>query len=115
MRAELTKIFSFSACYSAAGRVLAGNYLFGITVEWLPEPREKELMEIVQREVIRKVRTRDLGDQVDFLKKITIDDRSLLEAFWKCLSVPLSDFGVKSLTLRRDLETSTTIWPGASR
>ena len=75
---------------------------------------EREFIEIVDHEIISKVHTHDLGEDVDFLKNIKLDDISLLKAFWKRLSVSLSAFGVKRLTLRRDSETFTTFWPEAS-
>ena len=90
------------------------NYLLKIALEWLPEDREKELSEIVHREILSKVHTRDLGEDVYFLKKAVIDDTSILEAFWQRLSGPLSGFRVKHLILQRDSETSTTFWPESS-
>lgn len=114
MRTELTKTFAFSACHTHSGRVLGRNYLLGITLEWLPEEREKAMSEIVHREIISKVHTRDLGEDVYFLKKSVIDDASILQAFWQRLSGPLSDFRVRRLTLQRDPETSTTLWPEPS-
>ena len=86
----------------------------GITCQWVPESREKELNDVIRREILSKVENRDLGESVDFLRKAALDEASLLEAFWKQLSGPLSDFGVKCLTLKRDSESSTTIWPESS-
>lgn len=114
MRTELTKTFAFSACHTHSGRVLGRNYLFKITLEWLPEDREKAVSEIVQREILSKVHTRDLGEDVYFLKKAVIDEASILQAFWQRLSGPLSGFRVKCLTLQRDSETSATFWPETS-
>src|SRR3989338_5709939 len=111
MRMELTKTFSFSACHTASGRILGRNYLLKIALEWLPEAREKILSDIVRREILSKVHTRDLGEDVFFLKRTEIDDASILKAFWQRLSGPLEDFQVKYLTLQRDSETSTTFWP----
>ncbi len=114
MATQLTKKFSFSACHTVAGRVLGRNYFLGVTVEWLPEELENKLSAIVHREIISKVHTSDLNMHVDFLKKIAINDGSLLAAFWKRLSGPLSSFSVKYLTLERDSETCATFWPEAS-
>lgn len=111
MTKELTKFFSFSACHTVSGRVLGRNYRFGITVEWVSQDQEDRLVAIVQREVIAKVHSRDLGESVDFLKNIRIDDGSLLESFEKRLSALLSDFKVIRLVLERDSETAAVLFP----
>ena len=116
MRAELTKTFAFSACHTVAGKVLGRNYLLGISVEWEAETPEKKLSDVVHREIISKVHTRDLDENVDFLGKTAVlDDVSLLKAFWGRLSGPLSEFRVHKLTLQRDSQTSTAYWPDVSK
>ena len=110
MATELTKFFSFSACHTSSGKVLGRNYRFGITVEWVNQAQEERLIETVRRELISKVHTRDLGENVDFLKNISIDDASLLKEFKKRLSAALMGFNIKRLTLERDSETSTVLF-----
>lgn len=109
MDAELTKAFAFSASYSSGGRALGRNYTLLVTVGCLKETEERELEAIVRSELIDQVHTRDLSEQVEFLRNIEIDDVALLRAFWGRLKKPLTRFGPRRLALQRDPRTVTTL------
>lgn len=109
MDAELTKGFSFSASYRSGDRSIGRNYILRVTVHALPESEENEFEKTVQNELIEKIHTRDLSDNVDFLKNTAIDDLALLRAFRKRLAASLARFQPKRLTLERDARTETTI------
>ena len=108
MDAELTKSFAFSASYSAGARALGRNYIFSVTVPALTEAQEPAFEETVQREILSKVHTRDLGE-VDFLRGIALNDEVLLRAFWKRLAKPLEPYRPKRLSLQRDARTVTVL------
>ena len=111
MDAELTKSFAFSASYSRAARSIGVNYTFSVSVPAVDEEAEKELESVVRRELISKLHTRDLSEHVDFLKGVEISDEALLRVFWALLAKPLERYGIRSLSLRRDGRTVTTLHP----
>ena len=106
---ELTKSFAFSASHASGARAIGRNYTFWITVEALDEARELELEATVRRELIEKLHTRDLSEQVDFLKHVEKTDAALLDAFWARLSKPLAPYRPRRLALQRDARTVTTL------
>ena len=109
MDAELTKSFAFSASHKSGARSIGANYVLFITLPALDEASEKEFESLVQRELIAKVHTRDLSENVDFLKGLEISDAALLRAFREKLEKPLAGHALRRLALQRDARTVTTL------
>ncbi len=109
MDAELTKSFPFSASYARGTRSIGVNFILSVTVAELDEAAENDLEDLVQRDLISKIHTRDLSGDVDFLKGVEITDGSLLRAFWTKLARPLERYGPRRLALQRDSRTVTTL------
>jgi len=109
MDAELTKSFAFSASYRSGARSVGANYILFVTLPALDEFAEKEMEAVVQKELISKVHTRDLSENVDFLKGVEVSDSGLLRAFREKLEKPLAGRGLRRLALQRDARTVTTL------
>ncbi|MBI2095014.1 MAG: hypothetical protein HYT89_02475 [Candidatus Omnitrophica bacterium] len=109
MRHTFTKIFCFSASAESHGRVTGHNYKLGVTVDGLEENAEGGFEEAVQKALIEKIHSRDLGTDVDFLKGKALGDQALLEIFGGIIQKIIAPLGLRSLTLERDERTIRTL------
>ena len=109
MDVELTKAFSFSSSYTIGSRSIGRNFVLRLTVRALSEDEERALESLVEQELVSHLHTRDLSQNVDFLKNVEKTDQALLRAFWERLSRPLAPYGPKRLALERDAHTVTTL------
>ncbi len=105
-----TKQFPFSASYARGEKVLGRNFVLEAALEApADEEAETRFVETVERELVSKIESRDLGIHVDFLKGTSIDDRSLLAAFWPIVERAAAPARLRSLSLERDSRTRTTL------
>lgn len=102
MKTSQIKKYCFSASFSRGERVIGHNYILGVMTDALDEGQENALDLTVQRALIEKIDSRDLGKDVDFLKNIKIDEMSLLKAFWKILKPEIHPILLRSLFLEKD-------------
>ena len=105
MIVTLTKTFQFSASFAEGNKVLGRNYTLRVTFR-APDGRlEEELAEKVERSLIQKLHSRDLGEDVDFLKGTELNDPVLLKKFWAVLEPAVRPAVLSSLSLERDRRT----------
>ena len=109
MRHTFTKIFCFSASVESHGRVTGHNYKLGVTVDDLEESVESRFEAALQKSLIDKIHSRDLGADVDFLKGKDLNDKTLLEAFGGVIQKIIAPLSLRSLTLERDERTIRTL------
>ena len=109
MIVTLTKTFQFSASHGHNGKVLGHNYTLKATFRAPDAKVEEGLAEKVERSLIQKVHSRDLGEHVDFLKNVALSDPVLLRAFWDVLEPATRPAALRSLTLERDRRTQWTL------
>ena len=109
MRHTFTKIFCFSASVESHGRVTGHNYKLSVTVDDLEESAEGRFEDAIQKSLIEKVHSRDLGTDVDFLKGQALSDKTLLEAFGGIIQKTVAPLRLRSLTLERDERTIRTL------
>jgi hypothetical protein len=109
MKAKLSKAFEFSASYSCGKRVMAHNYRLEATWEDVSEQSEPDLDRKIQNALIQKIHSRDLGQDVDFLRGVVLTDVSLLEAFWPVISEAAKPAKLTTLSLERDARTRWTL------
>lgn len=105
----LTKSYDFSASYSSGDRVIAHNYRLTADFKNIPEALERDLDAKIQNVLIRKVHSRDLGQDVDFLRGISLSDTALLKAFWPLIATSAVPGKLLSLSLERDARTRWTL------
>ena len=105
----LTKSFEFSACYSSGNRVIAHNYRLEAAFEDFSELLEPDLDRKIQNALIQKIHSRDLGQDVDFLRGVSLSDISLLKAFWPLVAETAKPAMLASLSLERDARTRWTL------
>ena len=105
----LTKSYAFSASYSSGPRVIAHNYRLEASFDGLSEAGEPELDKKIQNDLIQKIHSRDLGQDVDFLRGRPLSDTSLLGAFWPLLTQIAHPARLASLSLQRDTGTRWTL------
>lgn len=111
METVLTKTFHFSASFSRQDKVFGHNYALDVTLP-APDPlAETRITAAVEKELIGKLQSRDLGTDVPFLAGVEITDSNLLAAFRPLLEKCLSPLPLLSLGLRRDGRTLTTWTP----
>ena len=109
MTATFTKIFEFSASHSAGARVIGRNYALEATFAAPDVETERGLEERIDRALIQKLHSRDLGQHVDFLKGRPLDDLSLLQSFWPVVAQAARPAELQVLALRRDRRTQWTL------
>ena len=109
MKATFTKFFNFSACYATKSKVLGHNYRLGITVSVPDEEGEQRFQKKIESALIKKLESRDLGTDVDFLKGETITDLNLLKIFWAILQDEVRPLSLYSLSLEKDKHGRTVL------
>lgn len=109
MKITFTKRFYFSASFSNGGRVYGHNYTLGVTTDAMDENFEIEFEKKIEDSLIKKLQTRDLGLDVDFLKGAHINDANLLKIFWGILKKEIQPAPLYSLSLERDGRTQTVM------
>ncbi len=102
MPTTLTKLFPFSASYERGGKIFAHNFILGVTVEIVSGTAEEDWAELIQGSVIKKVLSRDLGLDVDFLKGAEITDLKLLDFFWDEIHKAIRPRKLVGLSLETD-------------
>lgn len=108
-KARLTRLFYFSASFSRGREVHGHNYTLAVTVDFSTKLDEALLDEKIQRSVISKIHSRDLGADVDFLKKTEITDFNLLNIFSKIISREIKPWKLRGLSLDRDARTRLSV------
>ena len=109
MTVTFTKTFQFSASYAQYGKVLGHNYTLRATFRANDEKAEEGLTEKVESSLIQKLHSKDLGEHVDFLKGVALNDPAMLKAFWAVLEPAVRPAVLHSLSLERDRRTQWTI------
>ena len=109
MKTLLTKSFSFSASFARGAKIHGHNYVLEVMTDALSASAEAALESNIEAVLIRKIDSRDLGTDVDFLKGVEITDTNLLRAFWPILSEAVAPVALHSLTLHRDRRTRTVV------
>ena len=89
--------------------MIGHNYLLSVTTEVLSEDQEIELDKLIQKNLIQKIDSRDLGLHVDFLKGVEINDLNLLKAFWSFLEPIILPASLEALSLESDDRTKTSL------
>ena len=105
MPATVTKTFEFSASHSQDGKVFGHNYVLRCTFLATDASAEAGLTEKIESSLIHKLHSRDLGESVDFLKNVALNDLSLLRAFWRVITEATRPSQLHSLRLKRDRRT----------
>jgi hypothetical protein len=109
VNASLTLCFPFSASYSREGHVVGCNYKLYLTVDSVPQSQERVLKDAVHQRLISLIHTTDFDTVGHLLYQEGREDSQLLGAFWDALKKPLETFRVRSMALRRDADTITTL------
>ena len=109
MDVTLTKTFQFSASFADGNRVEGHNYTLKATFHAADERAEEGLDEKIEKSLIQKLHSRDLGEHVDFLKGVPLNDPSLLKVFWSVLAPAVHPVVLYSLSLERDRKTAWTL------
>jgi hypothetical protein len=112
MSATLEIAFPFSACFDEAGGGLAAhNYTLRLMTRPLPRADEKKLRERIDEKLIRRIGSRDLGKDVDFLKGQKLTESVVLAEFLKVIASAISPQPVFRLSLERADGTRLTLVP----
>jgi hypothetical protein len=109
MNFSLTKSFEFSASYASGNRIVAHNYRLEATFQNVSELSGSELELKIQKSLIQKMHSRDLGQDVDFLRGVCLSDSSLLEAFWSRIIEIATPAVLTALSLQPDSHTRWTL------
>ena len=99
MPATVTKNFEFSASLSQGKKVLGHNYILRATFEASDLSAENGLAEKIEKTLIEKVHSRDLGET---------NDLALLKDFWGVVTQATRPAKLLSLCLERDRRTQWT-------
>ena len=106
--------FPFSACFDEAGGGLAAhNYSLRLLTEPLARADEKRLRTAVDDGLIRRIASRDLGRDVDFLKGKPLTESVVLSEFHKRIEPLIAPSPVLRLSLERADGTRLTLVPDA--
>ena len=97
--------------HSEKGKILGHNYVLSATFQAADASAEEGLTEKIGEALIQKVHSRDLGESVDFLKNVALNDLSLLRAFWTVITQATRPAQLQSLSLQRDRHTQWTLTP----
>ena len=109
MTTRVTKTFEFSASHTEGSKIVGHNYTLRTTFI-APDARlESGLQEKIERSLIQKVHSMDLGEHVDFLKGVAPNGPELLKAFWAALEPVVRPSVLCSLSLEQDRRTLWTI------
>lgn len=112
MNVTLELAFPFSACFDDAGGGLAAhNYTLRIVTEPLALPEEKRLRDCVDDKLIRRVASRDLGKDVDFLRGKKMTEPAVLAEFFRVVASAIAPVPVYRLCLERGDGTRLTMAP----
>ena len=114
MTTAFTKFFHFSASHARGEKIKGHNYVLGVTIDPLEEEKETAFEKKVEAVLIKKLDSRDLGTDVDFLKNVEINDLNLLRIFWDLLAVQLPPARLRALSLERDKRTHTAFSPDSA-
>ena len=109
MKIALTKYFRFSSSFSKNNKVFGYNYILGVTTDFIAEDEEVRLEQAITKNLIKKIDSRDLGADVDFLKGAHLNDESLLSIFWPIIKKQIHPVPLRSLSLQRDDRTCVTL------
>ena len=109
MVVTLTKTFQFSASFTDGDGVAGHNYTLRATFRAPDERVEEGLDEKVESSLIKKLHSKDLGEHVDFLKGVSLNDPNLLKTFWSVLEPAVRPAVLRSLSLERDRKTAWTL------
>lgn len=102
MSATLELIFSFSACFDdIGGHLEAHNYTLRLVTAPLERAEECRIRREVDRELISKIASRDLGHDVDFLKNKPLTEWFVLSEFQQKVSLLIAPHPVYRLSLER--------------
>lgn len=114
MGATLEICFPFSACFDDAdGGLAAHNYTLRLLTEPLPRPDEKRLRERVEKELIGRVASRDLGRDVDFLRGKKLTESLVLSEFRAAVETLIAPRPMLRLALERGDGTCLSWAPDA--
>ena len=105
MKALWTKLFYFSASFSRGDKVYGHNYTLSVTVHFSETLSEDGVEKKINDSLIQKIHSRDLGLDVDFLRKTEITDFNLLKNFSKIISTAIKPAKLHSLSLDHDSRT----------
>ncbi len=108
-KALLTKLFYFSASFSRGNDVHGHNYTLGVTFECSRLFDEDAVEEKIQKNLIQKMHSRDLGRDVDFLKKTEINDENLVKVFSGIIARHTRPLRLREIYLERDRRTRCTL------
>ena len=100
-----TKLFYFSASFSKNTEVHGHNYTLAVTLRFSGKLDEVLVEEAIEKALIQKIHSRDLGRDVDFLKNVKITDLNLLKVFSEIISREIRPIRIERLSLRRDPRT----------
>ena len=109
MKITLTKYFRFSASFSKNNKIFGYNYILGITTDIIAEEEEALLEQKINKNLIKKIDSRDLGTDVDFLKGARLHDENLLSIFWPIIKKEIHPLPLRALSLQRDDRTCVTL------
>ncbi len=109
MKIFCTKFFRFSASFSEGSEIHGHNYVLGVTMPAMDRPAERRIDEKIEAALIRRIDSRDLGMDVDFLKGVPMTDSGLLKAFWQVISREITPITLEALSLERDKRTVTKL------
>ena len=111
MSATVTKTFEFSASHAEGDKVVGHNYILKCVYLAADASAEEGLTEKIQRDVIQKLHSRDLGQSVDFLKNVPLNDLAILRTLWRVITEATRPAQLHSLCLIRDRQTEWTLTP----
>ena len=109
MTATVTKTFEFSASHAHGDKVIGHNYTLRAVFQVSDEHAETGLSDKIEKCLIQKVHSRDLGQHVDFLKGAALNELALLKAFWAVIEPSVHPTVLHSLSLERDRRTLWTL------
>ncbi len=105
----LTKLFYFSASFSRKSEVHGYNYTLLVRVPFSEKTDENYIEKKIHDSIIQKIHSRDLGRDVDFLKKIKITELNLLRIFFKIIQREIKPNKLVELSLERGRGTFFSI------
>lgn len=101
----LRKSFDFSASYARDRKIISHNYRLVAEIQDLAPQDEKQFSQQMNERLISKVHSCDLGQDVDFLKGLPLDEKALLERFWPIVREISKPGSLSRLTLFTDDHT----------
>lgn len=92
--------------------MIAHNYRLEAVFDGVAPAGEPALDARIQKELIQKIHSRDLGEDVDFLRGKALSDTVLLEIFWPLVAGLAHPACLAALTLESDARTRWTMRKG---